>query len=553
MGMVFRDRRVASSGRRRLGFEPLESRDLLAAVSVNVGDVLRSVNNQVLGINLGWWDSYLSTSQTAQLVKAAGLTLFRLPGGSDSDILHFNVPPPQGDPSLPAMANFIASVGGGGMVTLDYGSGSPQEAAALLAYLDAPVTNTTPIGFGEEWNTTTNTWVQTDWKTAGYWASLRTAAPLAHDDGLNFLRVHHPAPWGIHYFEVGNEVYGDWETDHHGTGGDTGAPHDPATYVAFAKQFAAYAQQIAPTISIGVGSGDSYTWDTWLVPVLQDGVSQGFIPGFISDHNYVQTPGQESDSYLLNDTVSDPANTVADWAARAAGYRSLLQQTLGAAAANVQLMATEFNSVYSNPGKQSTSLVNGLFLADSLGSILETQYNAALFWDLRNSWDTGNNNSPALYGWRQGGDYGILGDSSGPAPATGPYIPYPTYFAEELVSKMVHPGDTVVQAVSSDPDLSVYAVRQASDKHLDLLVINKSPTATLTGNFQLTGFQPGLVAYLWQYGKAQDTAQSRTSNGSSALAGSIALILEKGSTFSLAFPAYSMTVVDLAPGFAPAL
>ena len=47
-------------------------------------------------------------------------------------------------------------------------------------------------------------------------------------------------------------------------------------------------------------------------------------------------------------------------------------------------MATEFNSVYSNPGKQTTSLVNGLFLADSLGVLLDTPYDGADVWDLRN-------------------------------------------------------------------------------------------------------------------------------------------------------------------------
>ncbi len=61
-----------------------------------------------------------------------------------------------------------------------------------------------------------------------------------------------------------------------------------------------------------------------------------------------------------NSDPSDPGNPY-DWAVRAADYESLLTQYLGAAGKNVQLLATEFNSVYSNPGKQTTSLVNGLF------------------------------------------------------------------------------------------------------------------------------------------------------------------------------------------------
>jgi alpha-L-arabinofuranosidase len=238
-------------------------------------------------------------------------------------------------------------------------------------------------------------------------------------------------------------------------------------------------------------------------------------PGFLSDHQYMQAPGSEKDSTLLLHTVSDPSSSH-DWATRAATYRSLLNQTLGAAASGVELLATEYNSVYANPGKQTTSLVNGLFVADSLGSILQTEYNGSMFWDLRNGWDTTNNNSSNLYGWRQGGDYGLLG-SSGTAPATGTYVPYPTYFAEQLVSKMVHNGDTVVQSSSDDTNLSVYSVREANG-HLDLLVINKNATTDLTGQFQISGFQPSNLAQFWQYGKTQDTAQSQTTDGHSALA-----------------------------------
>ena len=303
------------------------------------------------------------------------------------------------------MAQFATELNAASIVTLDYGSGSPQEAAALLAYLDGAVGNTTPIGNGEQWNPATSKWVQVNWQTAGYWASLRAATPLAHDDGLNFLRIGRGRPFNVQYFEVGNEEYGSWEDDFHGQGGDAGKAHDPATYVAFAKQFATYSAAISPGISIGIDTGSPTIGDynNWTEDVLEQGVIQGFTPGFLSDHNYVQAPGSESDSALLTDTVSNSAAGIDDWSVRATDYQSLLQTTLGsAAAANVQLLATEFNSVYSDPGKQSTSLVNGLFVADSLGSLLETSYNGALYWDLHNGWQTGDNNSSSLYGGARG-------------------------------------------------------------------------------------------------------------------------------------------------------
>jgi alpha-L-arabinofuranosidase len=543
------------------GLEILEARALLATVTVNASQVVQPVNTQLSGVNIGTWDQNLNTTQTNNMVLAAGLTSFRFPGGGWGDYLHINesLTSQLGDSAQPwqsygSMAQFIASVHGQGIVTLDYGSGSPQEAAALLSYLDAPTTSNVQIGYGEQWSnlygSSTTSWVQVNFQNSGYWASLRAATPITPDDGLNFLRIGRAAPFGLQYFEVGNEEYGSWETDNHGQGGDTGKPHDPATYIAFAAQFASYAAAIDPSISIGLDVGSPGDYNNWTADILQQSAALGFMPGFLSDHNYVQTPGSESDSNLLLDTVSDPSSDPSDpgnpydWAVRAADYESLIAQYLGPAGENVQLLATEFNSVNADAGKQTTSLVNGLFVADSLGALLETPYVGANIWDLRSGWYTGGNNSSSLYGWRQGGDYGLLGDPSGSAPATGTYVPYPTYFAEQLASKIIQAGGEVVQASSSDPNLAVYAVLEPTG-HLDLLVINKSASGALTGQFDLTDYTPPSLAQVWQYGEAQDTAQSQTTDGHSALADFTAALNPSGSTFSYSFPAYSMTVLDL--------
>ena len=522
--------------------EPLELRALLAAVAVDVGEVVRAVDPQLIGVNATWWDANLNTSQTQQMVQAAGFELFRLPGGSDSDDFHFNAPPKyQGAGTIPTMASFVASVNGQAVVTLDYGSGSPQEAAAELAYLNAPVGATTPIGDGQEWNSSTSQWDTVNWQNAGYWASLRAASPLQVDDGLNSLRLGRAQPFGFHYFEVGNEEYGSWEIDHHTV------PHDPATYVAFAKQFETLAAAIDSSISIGIDAGaPDNSYNNWVADELEQSVIQSFFVGFISDHNYVQTPGSESDSTLLLGTVSDP-NSPYDWAVRASAYTKLLEQYLGAAAGNVELLTTEFNSIYSNPGKQSTSLVNGLFIADSIGELLQTPYDGATVWALRNGpYNTGNNDSASLYGWRQGGDYGLLGTPPDQPPATGTYVPYPSYFAEQLASNIVQAGGSVVQASSNDPNLAVYAVHEANGD-LDLLVINKSPSGPITGQFSIAGYQPGAQARVLQYGEAQDNAQQQSSTGQSALASFTTSLALSGSSFSLAFPAYSMSVLELRP------
>jgi hypothetical protein len=123
-------------------------------------------------------------------------------------------------------------------------------------------------------------------------------------------------------------------------------------------------------------------------------------------------------------------------------------------------------------------------------------------------------------------------------------VPYPTYFAEQLASKVIQPGGDVVQATSSDANLSIYAVLEASG-HLELLAINKSGAGPLTGQFQLANYIPPTLAQVWQYGENQDTAQSHTVDGHSALASFTAALNPSGSSFSYSFPAYSMSVLDL--------
>ena len=84
---------TATCGSACLGSRGSSSRELLATISVNASQVVRSVDTQLLGVNVAWYDSVLNTPQTQQMVQAAGLTMFRFPGGSSSDDFHFNCAP----------------------------------------------------------------------------------------------------------------------------------------------------------------------------------------------------------------------------------------------------------------------------------------------------------------------------------------------------------------------------------------------------------------------------------------------------------------------------
>ncbi|MGA7872045.1 MAG: choice-of-anchor D domain-containing protein [Candidatus Binatus sp.] len=216
---------------------------------------------------------------------------------------------------------------------------------------------------------------------------------------------------------------------------------------------------------------------------------------------------------------------------------------LGAAAPGVELDCTENNSVYSNPGKQTTSLVNGLFLADSICAAMNTEFNSVVWWDLRNGQDTTNNNSSSLYGWRQYGDYGVV-DSADPA---GPADTYPTFYVARLLQHFARGGDQLVSSTSDYPLLSVCAA-QRTNGMLTLLVVNKSASNALNANITIGGASPGSTGTLYSYGIPQDNA-AETGVGSADIATSLTTGLSNN--FSFTFPAYSANVIAFGAGGAP--
>src|SRR5690606_1369808 len=103
------------------------------------------------------------------------------------------------------------------------------------------------------------------WQTAGYWASLRASAPLAVDDGLNFLRISEPEPLGIEYWEIGNELFGNgyygtnYEQDLHVPYEREGDPSEreghealsPTTYGTELLGFLHAMKAVDPAIKVG--------------------------------------------------------------------------------------------------------------------------------------------------------------------------------------------------------------------------------------------------------------------------------------------------------------
>lgn len=456
-------------------------------VQVDADTVKRTMDARLFGLNAAIWDSQFNTAATVSLLRANGTRLLRFPGGSLSDEYHW-----QSNTTLnntwtwatdfDAFANVALALNAQTIVTANYGTGTPQEAADWVRYANV---------------------------TKGY---------------------------GVRYWEVGNECFGFWETD------ARQRPHDAYSYALAARDYITAMKAVDSTIKVGVvvmTGEDAYanyrdhpavnprtgqTHNGWTPVLLQTLRMLGVPPDFVIYHRYDQNPSGEDDAKLLQSSKS--------WATDATDLRRQLDDYLGAAAAQVEMVCTETNSVSSLPGKQTTSLVGGLFYADNFGQFIQTEFTSRVWWDLRNGQEAKNNNSPLLYGWRQYGDYGLVSGTS---------EPYPTYFASKLMSLFAAAGDRVVQATSNNKLLAAYAVKRA-DSAVALLLINKSPADTLDAHINLTGFAPPQSATLHSYGKAQDDA-AHLGVGPGYPDIATTTINNVGASFVFSAPPYSMNVI----------
>lgn len=471
-------------------------------LGVNAANVLETVDARQSGLNTATWDSALGAPETLPLLQEIGTGALRWPGGSTADDYDW-ASDPGGNATF---RNLARSLGAQVFTTVNYGTGTASEAAAWV--LDANQTN-----------------------------------------NCNFK-----------YWEVGNECYGSWETDDHAI------QHDPYTY---ATNAAAYIQQMKaayPAVPIKVGvvvvpGENSYVNNTnnyavnhrtgqtnygWTPIVLSELKALGVTPDFLIYHYYAQytgtwTPGgpsADSDQYLLQVAGNPSPSTWSDWNSAAANLRQQITDYLGATnGTNIELCVTENNSDSGDMGRQSTSVVNALYLADSTCELMKTEFRSYVWWDLHNGPDTEGDFDPTLYGWRASGDFGITDPSDNP---------YPTFYAEKMLSAFARAGDSVLNGTSDNLMLAAYAA-QRTNGELTMLVINKDLGSAIAGQIALTNFVPGSDATVLSWGIPQDQADELGETGP-ALDVVTNNLTVGGTIFTYTFPPLSLTLFTFAPG-----
>jgi len=248
-----------------------------ANVSIDLGKAVNPLTDTSLGVPAPASDANSFNPAGAPYLRAAGISAARYPGNHGvADLYHWSTKTTTRYKGAEAAyfapeSNFgsfalFAEKLGQAVIIVNYGAnsdgtggGEPAEAAAWVAYANGDAADTRALGKDSTGE---------DWHTVGYWASLRGQAPLASDDGLNFLRIQHPRPFGFKLWQIGDEVYnnGYYGGDHTGNpdlhaAAPTG-PKDfgklkndpklsPASYAGNLKAFAQAMKAVDPSIQIG--------------------------------------------------------------------------------------------------------------------------------------------------------------------------------------------------------------------------------------------------------------------------------------------------------------
>lgn len=410
-----------------------------------------AVSADVYGASLDTWYDFLQSFVNPSLRKTA-IKLVRFPGGSESDAYHW-----ENGGTLCDDMGYITSG-----ATFD----NLMTHVARPLHLDIAITlnygsNRACNGGGEP-------------SEAAAWVAR------AKQRGYN-----------VPYWTVGNEVYGSWEYDLHKS------PHDPTTYAGAVRTgYYPAVKKADPNAKLGVVV-DLPSDTAWNDVVLRK--AQPF--DFVELHYYPEY-NKDSDQQLLGPAIDNFA-----------GYLSGLRAQMNAArvAKSVPIYLGEFNNDAGNEGKQSVSIVNGLFLGQMLGTLMNAGVPMATWWVAYGSCDESGDYSKRLYGWQHFGSEALFSDGL-PNPYEGcantPKIPGGTPFPTARVMALYAgeiPAGSSVRRMSVPASLgdSVRAYGYAVASGYAFVLFNNTLSLVEVAARVKNSGKTQFTATLSVYGKAQ--------------------------------------------------
>lgn len=366
------------------------------------------ISDGLFGINVALWDGDMLDNkkfkvQTAEFAKRINHGIIRYPGGLRADDDHWKEILDNKDWMVDTdeFLDWLSKTGSNAMFTVNFGSGTEEEAAAWVKHTNID-------------------------KKAG-----------------------------IKYWEIGNEIYGNWHPYYEKYGKDGGE-----IYGKRARKFIEAMKKVDPTIKVavvGVLEGD------WNEKVLKE---TGDIADGLIVHHYPQHYGEENDFAMLSSPqtltkIYDRLhNTVNKWT------KTFNKKD------KIELWLTEWNSVDFNPGPQTIAVENGLFVADYLGMLATENVDNAQYWDVHNDMTP------------EGGDYGYLTRSGEECMN----CPRPSYWAFQMASDALR-GKLFKTTISGDEEALLTTYYTVNGNKKSLLVVNKSPYSDFQLKLDIPGFK----------------------------------------------------------------
>jgi len=510
---------------------------------------------RAMAVNFLISDGRLMDPELPGLLRGAGITTLRYPGGGFADNFHWSTNKPSNSQASVAQrysryapntdfghfARILDAIGTT-IITVNYGSnqdgtggGEPAEAAAWVAYANGNnPADTTSIGKDS---------TGYDWQTIGYWASLRASAPLASDDGKNFLRMNHPQPLNVKYWEVGNEIYKNGYYGGEGDSLDLHAPYpkeakendkqrrknaslSPSAYGKNLLLFVKAMKAVDPRIKVGasIDLPVSNPWDEqeWMRDAQgkyeqTSTVQKAPDSGLDWDRNVLQVAGKEIDFVALHwnngnttaasnwqslDNAGLLAATRDELPKIIAALLDLFQKYCGQNIQNMQLLTTD---VGPKPYiKVSDPNVVGLFAADAYLNLIE--------------------DGAANIDWSDLHSGSFLDDKNKPGSA---------YFGLQMIHNLMNFNETLVSAGSSHGLLSVHAASHKNGS-VSLMFINKDAKNNAIVKVTVNGGKLAGPGMRFDYGKNNAPADK-------TIAGT--QIEDVGNNFTVTVPAYTATVL----------
>ena len=441
------------------------------AVTVDASSVLGTVPSTANGVNTAVFDGHLNDATAATALAGAEVDALRYPGGSTSDVYHWHTNTTVSGQSYANPSNgfddfmgIASKVGAAPIITVNYGSGTAAEAGAWVKYANV---------------------------TKGY---------------------------GVKYWELGNEVYGDGT---YGTSWEYNTKSKGAT--AYADNIAGYITQMkAADSSIKVGAVLT-TYGNW-----PDGkVATNYGDSADWNQTVLQKDGANIDFVILH--YYPTSTTVAGMLAQYRNIANIVKQTraeiseyAGSNATNIKIMITETDANY-----ELDSAPSALFAADTYATFLENGVANVDWWDLHNGAATVGTDAD---GTTDFGDEGLLSNASCSSGTCEPASDtlFPTYYGLKAVGDFATSGGKIVATTSSDSAVTAYAVKQPGGS-LNVMLVNHIASASEPVSLAYSGFAPSSVTSAEQF--TAGTKKLTTLSGTS--------------TSALTLPAYSITVLKL--------